>query len=430
MVFNTSLLLVLAAILHVTTSLHIPIPNRTLARKVNAARAAAMPTSTLTSDFQKNNVSAQWADGYPKQWGTEAKKYVFPIPIDSYSSFAAAVTADEKYLAIFNDTDAKIINLDTGSIISTFDLPNPGDEIYAVFRPIEGGLYDLLISTWNYTSNAQITAQIRVSTSGVPAGTQRLYSGGFGSFVNGLDVLSTDEKRMITADGTLIYVYDLDNPDSGLTLSGHVNSIMSQVFSPNGKYISSASWDGTMKLWNATTGELIQSFQTGGQNWLTRFSPDNAYVLLAIGNGQGVKPTVHIYSMNDLNAQPIIIGPDVNWIRAAEWSPDGDSLAIGGYGEILIYSISQKKIIQTWLMEDRQTWEAHDLTWLEDGKRLAYRITGGLELYDFETNLKYRWGPGDLDHYQYGSRGTFVLKNRGWIGGVDSDEKARFWQYP
>jgi WD40 repeat protein len=33
------------------------------------------------------------------------------------------------------------------------------------------------------------------------------------------------------------------------TLSGHTNMVMSVAFTPDGKELASASWDGTVKVW-------------------------------------------------------------------------------------------------------------------------------------------------------------------------------------
>src|SRR5438874_2715514 len=39
------------------------------------------------------------------------------------------------------------------------------------------------------------------------------------------------------------------------TLQGHTNAVVSVAFSPDGKTLASASYDGTLKLWDMTTGK-------------------------------------------------------------------------------------------------------------------------------------------------------------------------------
>src|SRR5205823_5992616 len=42
-----------------------------------------------------------------------------------------------------------------------------------------------------------------------------------------------------------------------LTLHGHQDTVNRVVFSPDGTVVATASWDGTAKLWNATTGQEL-----------------------------------------------------------------------------------------------------------------------------------------------------------------------------
>jgi WD40 repeat protein len=403
-----------------------------------AAAAPAMPTSTLVSDFQKNNISSQWAEGYPKQWGAEDAKFEIPMPVPDSSGLSGSVSPDEKFLAMVNNTDAKILRLDTGAIVSAFSLNVGGSANRAILHSAPGGQYDLVVAVEDYNTRTEKTLRFRLSKDGVPSNQTIQYNGRFSSFDD--NPFSKDGRRFLSIDMTtvrsgLAYAYDLDNLSYNLTLSNQSDWVMSAAFSPDGRYISTAAWDGSAKLYNASTGDVVHTFApTGGQNWLTNFSPDGKYVLFSIGPGSKPSPGIGviIYELDDLSADPIFFGGYHQWVRSTAWSPDSKYLVAGSYGELHIYRLSDRKIIQTWELEDQYTWELNNLLWLDNGKRLAYRITGGLEMYDFETNLKYRWGPGDLDHYNYGSGpgNTWILKSKGWIGGVDSDSRIRFWKYP
>ncbi|OYT15196.1 MAG: hypothetical protein B7C24_14350 [Bacteroidetes bacterium 4572_77] len=55
-----------------------------------------------------------------------------------------------------------------------------------------------------------------------------------------------------------------------MVIKGHSNGVSSVAFSPDGKFVLSGSADGTMKLWNAKTGELIYTnFSTPDGKYLT-----------------------------------------------------------------------------------------------------------------------------------------------------------------
>ena len=45
------------------------------------------------------------------------------------------------------------------------------------------------------------------------------------------------------------------------TLEGHLGEVMAVAFSPDSKLLASASWDGTVKLWDASTGAVLQTLE-------------------------------------------------------------------------------------------------------------------------------------------------------------------------
>jgi WD40 repeat protein len=411
------------------------LPSKTKIEKARAAAAPAIPTSTLVSDFKKNNVSSQWAEGHPKVWGSEDVKFEFPTPPSDYY-FSGKLSPDEKFIVMANISSVKIVDLNTKALLSTFKLKYNGEVNQIEMLPAPGGGYDLLISSLNYTARDDTITRVQISVDGTPKGEQILYPGRFSSFDK--TPFSSDGRRILAsnmpsnrATDSITIAYDLDKPGSNVTMAGHGDWVMSSAFSPDGKYISTASWDGYAKVWNSTTGEVLHTFgPTGGQNWLTNFSPDGKYVLMTSAGTGG--PAVNLWPVANFSAEPIVIKEFRDWIRTAAWTSDSELLAVGEYGLIYVYSMKEQKIVQKWVMEDRSNYETWELAWIESnsGRKLTYRTTGGLEVYDFETNLKYRWGPDDFDRYN-GASGdsTMVIKSKGLIGGVDPDSTIRLYKF-
>ena len=61
---------------------------------------------------------------------------------------------------------------------------------------------------------------------------------------------------------------------------GHTNDVNSVRFSPDRRHYVTASNDGTAKIWEASTGKLLQDLK-GHTNWVTsaQFSPDGKSIL-------------------------------------------------------------------------------------------------------------------------------------------------------
>ena len=73
-----------------------------------------------------------------------------------------------------------------------------------------------------------------------------------------------------------------------LTLKGHQAGVTGAVFSPDGKRLITASSDGAIKIWDATTGQELLSLRgkTEGGAGLA-ISPDGRRI--SAGNGSSVQ---------------------------------------------------------------------------------------------------------------------------------------------
>src|SRR6266487_7088454 len=110
------------------------------------------------------------------------------------------------------------------------------------------------------------------------------------------------------------------------TYHGHHNGITAVAWSPDGKLIASASFDKTVQVWNALTGQLYSVYR-GHSNWLTAvaWSLDGKLIASA-----GFDKTVQIWDA--LTGRHILTyygHSDV--VTDVKWSPGGNSIASTSY---------------------------------------------------------------------------------------------------
>ncbi len=93
------------------------------------------------------------------------------------------------------------------------------------------------------------------------------------------EMLQCLERPLITPQADLP---DQPHPALIRTLEGHANSVLGCAFSPDGKLIVSASYDGTLKVWEAQSGALLRSFDGHSSNVNgCVFSPDSKLIVSA-----------------------------------------------------------------------------------------------------------------------------------------------------
>jgi len=106
-----------------------------------------------------------------------------------------------------------------------------------------------------------------------------------------------------------------------MVLSGHQSWVRSAIFSPDGKRVVTASDDSTARVWDAVTGEQIQSL-AGHQDWVrsVAFSPDGRLILTASDDR-----SVRVWDI--AAGKPVgRLSGHSDWVNSAVFSPDGSRI--------------------------------------------------------------------------------------------------------
>lgn len=154
--------------------------------------------------------------------------------------------------------------------------------------------------------------------------------------------------------------------------------ITDMAWSPNGKYIASASLDGTIDIRNVTTPKSIFStaFERNSDHYVSSlaWSPSGAYIALACSTG-----IIQIFGIADGKEYPQYLGEQNNYgyseqIEMLKWAPDGRAIAFRSF-----YSYPIQNSIKVWSMYDMQnviSYNAHNaqvisFAWSPDSNQIA-----------------------------------------------------------
>ncbi len=181
---------------------------------------------------------------------------------------------------------------------------------------------------------------------------------------------SQDGGLLVAASAIGIWIYDANTNKALHLLTGHLDTVFSVCFSPDGKTIVSGSADKTVRLWDADTGKHLKTL-IGHLDTVfsVRFSPDGKTIATASGD-----ETVRLWDATTGKHLGTLMG-HTNDVNSVCFSPDGKTIATAS-GDFLG---SDDHTVRLWDTDTGKhlktltghTWAVFSVCFSPDGKTIA-----------------------------------------------------------
>ena len=216
-------------------------------------------------------------------------------------------------------------------------------------------------------------------------------------------------------------LWDRDSGTPRYTITLKRGIVKSLAFSPDGQLLATATADGSVRLWNADTGQLKQVCFTGGSPVsCVRFHPTGRKLVFSDTDGE-----IHTKSINDdTNSldEPHMLSTDSDGINCIAISSDGRLVASASFGGIVrVLDYTTGELIREFSGHEESV---YFVEFSPDGSQIASCGADSLiKVWDLRTDQP----PRTLAGHEDAVNCVAFTPNGGRLASASNDVTAKIW---
>ena len=237
-----------------------------------------------------------------------------------------------------SDKTIKLWDARSGELLHTLE-GHDGGVTSVAFAPdgntLASGSRDKAIKFWDATSNElKLSIDIRDIDHQRKGHTDSVHSVAFAADGNTLASGSWDDT---------IKLWDARSGELLHTLEGHDGGVTSVAFAPDGSTLASGSWDDTIKLWDARSGELLRTLKEHDSHVESvAFAPDGS----TLASGSSDK-TIKLWDAHSGTLLQTLEG-HTGSVRKVAFAPNGNALTSESFdGTIRLWDARSGELLHT-----------------------------------------------------------------------------------